>query len=87
MLEWEHGVVASDTLFDGAVVSFDFGYVFVARGDVESSVEVSQFATHGFELVVGKDDGNAKTASYICANDSFKMLDDMAIFHCLKFTS
>ena len=86
-MEWEHGVVASDTLFDGAVVSFDFGYVLVARGDVESRVEVSQIAAHGFELVIGKDDGNAKTASYICANDSFKMLDDIAIFHCVQFTS
>ena len=86
-MERKHGVVASDALLDGAVVSFDFGYVFVAGGNVESSVEVSQFATHGFELVVGKDDGNAKTAGYICANDSFKMLDDVAIFHCVQFTS
>ena len=87
MLERKHGVVASDALLDCAVVSFDFGHVLIAGGDVESSVEASKVAAHGFELVIGKDDGNAKSASYICANDSFKMLDDMAVLHVVQFTS
>jgi hypothetical protein len=29
MLEWKHGVISTDTLFDCAVVSFDFGNVLV----------------------------------------------------------
>ena len=43
-------------------------------------MEVCNVSTHGFELVVGKDDDNAEAACDICANDSLEVLDDMAVF-------
>ena len=31
MFEWKHGVVATDSFFDGAVESFNFWHMFVCR--------------------------------------------------------
>ena len=61
-MERESGMVATDTFLDGAVESFNFGHMFITGGYVEYCMEVSEVAAHGFELVFGKDDGNAKTA-------------------------
>ena len=87
MLEREHGVVGSDSFLDGAVEAFNFGNMFIAGSNVEHDMEVSKGSTHRFKLIIGKDDGNSESPSDICANDGTKMLDDMAVLHCVQFTS
>ena len=87
MLEWKHGVISTDTLFDCAVVSFYFGYMLISWGYVKYGMKIGEVSSHGFELVVGQDDGNAESTCDICANDSFKMLDDVAVINIVQFTS
>ena len=59
----------------------------VTRGNIEHHMEVCNVSTHGFELVVGKDDDNAKAACDVCANDSLEVLDDVTVFHTVQLTS
>ena len=87
MLEWKHGVVSTDTLFDCVIILFDFGNVLITQGYVKYSVKIGKVFLHGFELVVGQDDGNAESTSDICINHSFKMLDNVAVVHIVQFTS
>ena len=87
MVKWEDAVVSTDTLFDCAVESFYFWDMFIAGCNVELGMEVSKVATHQFKLIVGKDDGNSKTTSHVCSNESLEVLDDMGIFHAVQFTS
>ena len=49
-------------------------------------MKVGKVSLHGFKLVVGWDDGNTKFSCDICANDSFKMLDNVAVIHIVQFT-
>ena len=55
--------------------------------NIEHHMEVYNVATHGFELVVGKDGDNAKAACDVCANDSLEVLDDVAVFHTVQLAS
>ena len=60
-------MLGPDAFFDGAVVSFHFGHMFVAGDGVDEAPHVSQFASHRFKLVVGKDDGHFEASAGICA--------------------
>ena len=51
-MEGKHGVVSTDTLFDCAVESFNFGNVFITQCYVKYSVEISKVALYGLTLVV-----------------------------------
>ncbi len=81
MLKRESGMIATDTFLDGAVESFNFWNMFVARADTEDRTKVGDIPMHGFELVIGDDDGDAEAPSHICPNDGTEVLEDVLIFH------
>ena len=84
MLEWEDVVIAPYSFLDGTIESFDFGNMLVSSSDVELCMEVGNISAQLFELIVSEDDGDSKAASDICANNSSKVLDNVAVLHRIK---
>ena len=87
VLERQHIVLSTYSFFDGTLVSLNFGYVFIACSNVELGMEIGQFAAHGFELVICKDDGDLESTCHICTNDGFEVLEDVTILHGVELTS
>ena len=81
MLEWKYGVITTGTFFDCVVVSFDLWYMLISWGYAKYGTKIGKVSLHGFELVVGQDDGNTESTCDICTNQSFDMLDDVAVVY------
>ena len=69
------------------MVTFDLRNMFITGGDTEECSQVGNVPTHGFELVVGKHDGHFKSPSNIRSDDSFEVLEHVAILHVVQLTS
>ena len=83
---WKDIVLTAYSFFDCAVESFDFWHMFVSGGDVEKCSKVGDVSPHGFELVIGYDDGNSETTGRIGSYDGLKMFEDVIILHGVEFT-
>ena len=76
-----------DTLFDCAVVSFDFWYILISWEYMKYGTKNGEVSLNWFELVVGYDDDYTESTCDMCTNDNFKMLDNVAVIHMDQFTS
>ncbi len=79
--------MCADSLLDSAVVSFNVWDMFVAGDNVDEGTHVSQFASHGFELVVGKDDGYLKASTGVHTENQLKVFENCGALHIVELAS
>ena len=86
MLVRQHNILTTHSFLDGMLVSFNFGYMLIMSTNIELSMKIGQLASHGFKLIVRKDDGNMESTCYICANDGLEMFEDVPVPHGIELT-
>ena len=62
MIKQDYGVIAANSVFDGAVVLLDLWDVLILRCDVKLDMQVCKVATHWLKLVVCEHDGDFETS-------------------------
>ena len=86
MLVRQHIVLTTHSFLDGTLVSFNFGYMLITSSNIELGMKIGQLASHGFKLIVSKDDGNMESTCDICANDGLEVFEDVAVPHGIGLT-
>ena len=53
MSEWKHDTIFTTTLFECALVLFNFGNMLMLLGYVRYSMKIGEVSLHGLKLIVG----------------------------------
>ena len=61
--------------------------MFIVGDNIDNGTKAGDVPSHGFKLVVGKDDGNAETADNIHSEYHTQVLDDCGVLEIVQFTS
>ncbi len=87
MLKWQNVICRTDMLLDGSVVSLNFGDMLIAGHNVDGHSKGSKVPMHGFELVVGNNDGDLKNTYSIYTNNNMKVTDDGLVVEGTELSS
>ena len=76
-----------DSFFDGAIVTFDLGDMFIARDYIDYGAQDGEVSPHGLKLIVGKDDGDSKAPGCVYTQHNFEMIDDCFVVKGVELSS
>ena len=74
-------------ILDSMVVTFNVRDMFISRHNIYNGTKICNVTSHGFELIVGKDNGDTKATNNVNTKYYLQMLDDSAVFIVIQFSS